>query len=182
MTCIAGIIEEDKIWMGCDTLRSSGSAKFRADTKIVKKDKMILGFSGRVRDIQLIRFGFEIPEQPDDMDDYEYMATVFSSAIRERLKEAGASTITKNEETAALRALVGYKGRLYKLDSDFCVMRIENDYFATGSGEYHAMGSLYSTENFYMTSEERITLALKTAEKFINSVGGPFIVEYLDTQ
>lgn len=177
MTCIVGVVEDGKVWIGCDSMISTGSLSSTIDTKIAKNDEMLFGFTGRVRDIQLIRFGFDIPKQEDDMDDYEYMVTVLSTAVRNRLKEFGASIVKDQEEMGNLGTLIGYRGALYKMDWDFAVRRIESNYYAVGSGTRPALGSLYSTEKTDMTPEDRILLALETAAHFVQSVGGPFTVE-----
>lgn len=181
MTCIVAIAEKDKIWMGCDSLMSTGDGASLIDSKVVKKDNIIMGFAGRVRDINLIRFGFEIPKQEKRIDDYEYMATVFTTAVRERLKEYGAAKITNHEELGQAQILIGYNQRLYNMNSDFALYRVEDTTFAAiGSGEKIALGSLYSTQSSSLKADEKITLALKAAEKFTRSVRGPFVVECLE--
>ncbi|MEX0877430.1 MAG: hypothetical protein WDZ40_01040 [Candidatus Spechtbacterales bacterium] len=180
MTCIAAILDKDAIWMGCDSMISSGDRSSMIDSKIIKKGNIIMGFAGGLRDINLLKFGFDAPNQDKKMSDYEYVATVFSSSIRERLKKFGALNVQDREETGNAHILMGYKKRLYQMYFDFGAERIEGvNFYASGSGASLALGSLYSTENSALTPEERIRLALSAAEKFTRSVGGPFIIEQL---
>ncbi|MDX1608165.1 MAG: hypothetical protein R3251_03070 [Candidatus Spechtbacterales bacterium] len=178
MTCIAAIVEQDTVWMGCDTIMTSGGYARGVDTKIIQRDGIMMGFAGRVRDINLLKFGFEIPPQDKNLDDYEYMATVFSSAVRERLKEFGAAKIDNSEETGRAYAIVAHNKRLYDLSYDFSVSRVEGFNFdALGSGRGEALGSLYTTRYSGLTPEERIRQALSAAEEFTTSVRGPFVIE-----
>lgn len=180
MTCIVAIVEDGKIWMGCDSLRSHGYVVSTIGTKIIKKENIIMGFSGRIRDINLIKFGFEIPTKDEKIDDYEYMATVFTTAIRKRLKEYGAIKINRGEETGRASILIGYNNRIYIISYDFSATRVEDDnFFALGSGQELALGSLHSTLDTKYTPQKRLKLALSAAEKFISSVRGPFFIECL---
>lgn len=180
MTCIVAIVEDGKIWMGCDSLVSYGHIVSIIGTKIVKKENIIMGFAGRVRDINLIKFGFEIPSKDEKINDYEYMATVFTTAIRKRLKEYGAIKIDDSEETGQAYILIGYNNRIYRMSYDFSATRVEDiNFFALGSGQELALGSLHSTLDTKYTPEQRLKLALSAAEEFISSVRGPFFIECL---
>ena len=180
MTCIVGIIDNEKIWMGCDTQVSSGSRKSRTDTKIIRHNDLLLGFSGNARELQLMRFGLEIPEQGEAEEDYEYIAATLTPAIQNRLKDAGAAEIDNNVVSARMSILIGYRKRLYTVSWNFAPLRIESqDYHAIGSGMYYALGSLFSTKDRGLNTESRIRLALETAEEFDRGVSGPFVVESL---
>ncbi len=181
MTCLVAIAEKNKIWMGCDTLITTSTTKDRVDTKIIKKDGVILGLAGNLRDLQLIRFGLEVPEHKEDTSDYEYVAKALTNSIKESLGICDIDHTEDGKGSYNLSVLLGYKSRLYLLRGDFSITRVENhNYAAWGNGFLPAIGSLYTTENMKMTPRERIILALEASEKFINTVERPFVVECLE--
>ena len=61
------------------------------------------------------------------------------------------------------------------MDVDYHVSELNTDYYAEGSGQQVALGSLASTTNI-KTSRKRVRMALEAASKFIMSVRGPFTI------
>ena len=71
--------------------------------------------------------------------------------------------------------MVGYKGRLFKIDSDFQVAEAKQKYNATGCGQGFALGSLFSTKNMEIAPKERLKIALKAAVDNSGGVRPPFV-------
>ena len=69
---------------------------------------------------------------------------------------------------------LGYKDKLYSVESDFQVGESLDNYAACGSGEDFALGSLATTEGLGLSPEERIRVALQAASKFSVSVAPPY--------
>jgi ATP-dependent protease HslVU (ClpYQ) peptidase subunit len=179
MTCIAGLIDNGKVYIGGDSAGVSPSTyglTVRADSKVFKKGEFIFGFTSSFRMGQLLRYKLHTPYHRPEMPVDEYMNTEFVDAIRTCLKEGGYAQVDKGEESGGV-FLVGYRGRLFKIDSDYQVAEGVDNMAACGCGEAIALGSLFSTANFEMAPEMRVKNALTAAERFSAGVRGPFIVE-----
>lgn len=185
MTCIAGIVEGDKIWMGSDSAGVGDlDLRIRVDDKIFIRDKFIFGYCGSFRMGQLLRFSMEVPcndvylASEDKMiklkDDYEFMCTNFIEEVRTTFKEGGYSKIEHNEDTGG-DFLVGYNGNLYSIESDFQVGMVKENYNSVGCGAPFALGALKIMEkNKKLKPEERILNSLEVAQEFSAGVRGPF--------
>jgi len=179
MTCIAGLVYENEVWIGGDSAGVGGwDLRIRKDTKVFKVNgRFLIGYTSSFRMGQLLRFGFSPPEQKAKIPDYEYMCTAFIDAVRKRFKDGGYLEIKDNKESGGC-FLVGYKGRLYAIYESLQVAECVDNYDAVGCGEKYALGSLFMTQNLD-NPEQRILQALKTAEYFSAGVRGPFIIEKL---
>lgn len=174
MTCIIGTIDNGEIYMGADSAGVGGySIKRRKDSKIFINGEFIMGFTTSFRMGQLLRFKFTPPKQKENQDIYEFMVSDFVEGVRQCLKDGGYSKITNNEESGGT-FIVGYRGRLFTIDSDFQVGELFGNYASCGCGSDIALGSLFSTEGKEMKTPERIMLALQAAEEFSAGVRGPF--------
>jgi ATP-dependent protease HslVU (ClpYQ) peptidase subunit len=186
MTCIVGLISEDKVWMGGDSAGVSGlNITVRKDAKVFKNGNFLIGYTSSFRMGQLLRFKFNPPayyaEQYND-DPYKYMCTDFIDAIRKCLKDGGYTRIESNEEKGGC-FLIGFQNRLFCIDSDFQVGEAIADFDAVGCGEQYAKGSLYSTTELNVDYEMELTpefiieQALESAVNFSGGVRPPFIIE-----
>ena len=81
--------------------------------------------------------------------------------------------------TASWSILVGYRGELYAIGDDFSVSVPAREYFAIGSGEDFAHGSLAATKNMsaYHDPQVRVHKAVMTACARRSDCGGQIIVE-----
>ena len=178
MTCIVGIKTEKAIWIGGDSAGVwSYDVTSRADTKVWKKGEFIYGFCGSFRMGQLLRHAFDPP--PNEDEDLErYMVIDFVNEARRCFKEGGYLRVSKRREEGG-EFLVGYRGRLFCVQSDFQVAEARQGYMALGCGESYALGSLYTTDLFEMKPRSRINLALHCANNFSGGVCEPFVIEKL---
>ena len=71
--------------------------------------------------------------------------------------------------------LVGVRGRLFAIYSDYQVAEEALDYMAVGSGEDIALGALYATADLGLSPRARMRIALKAAARFKPGVNGPFV-------
>lgn len=176
MTCIIGLIHDGKIWMGGDSAGASGGRlTVRRDPKIfIKDNKMIMGFTSSFRMGELLQFGLHLPVHY--VETYEYMITDFVDAVRECLKRGGFSEKDKEVEKGG-EFLVGYKGRLFKISSDYQVEEAVLPYNACGSGEDTAMGVIYALKFLGSNNPEKmIRIALSAASEFCSGVREPFTI------
>lgn len=181
MTCVVGIEHEGDVYIGAD---SAGVEEYslaicgRADEKVFLSEsgEFIMGFAGSFRIGQLLRYALTEPEQSVKKDDMAYMVTDFVDAVRTMQKEKGSMSKTDELEAHDAAFLVGYKGKLYCIESDFQVGRPIEGYAAIGCGGQIALGAMYATRTSNMTPEERIELALEAAAEYSAGVRGPFLV------
>jgi ATP-dependent protease HslVU (ClpYQ) peptidase subunit len=175
MTCIVGIVQNGKVYIGGDSAGVAGySITVRADEKVFKKGEFIMGFTTSFRMGQLLRYKLIIPFHKPGVDTYEYMVTEFVEAVRQCLKDGGYSRNNSGEELGGT-FLVGYKGELFTIDGDYQVGKSLLGYDAIGCGEDIAKGSMFTSCRLADVSPDEILLdALKAAEQFSTGVRGPF--------
>jgi hypothetical protein len=172
MTCIVGLVDGGRVWMGGDSAGVAGwDLKVRADRKVFRNGPYVMGFTTSFRMGQLLRHGFAPPAPVADLD--EFMATTFIDAVRERLKAGGwASKENEREEGGAF--LVGTRGRLFEIGSDYQVGENVDGWGAVGCGDQVAHGALYASRG--KVAMDRVVIALSAAERFSAGVRRPFAV------
>jgi len=182
MTCIAGIEHAGKVWIGGDSAGSDGSSlTIRADEKVWVDKGFAFGFTSSFRMGQLLRYkltlALERHEVPvdDAAAEIKFMSTAFIDGVRTVLKEGGYAKVVNGEESGGT-FLVGWRGKLYQVESDFQVGRAVQGFDAVGSGGSWATGALYVLRDGNGTPESKILAALDAAEKLTPYVRGPFKV------
>lgn len=173
MTCIAGLIDNGIVYMGADSagVDNNYNLQIRADSKVFINRGFIIGFTSSFRMGQLLRYQFVPPEMKENQDLFSYMVTDFVEVVRSCLKTGGYVRIENNEDSGGV-FLVGHKGRLFTIESDFQVSETLKPYEAVGCGGNFALGSLYSTEG--IEPKQRLQKALEVAQAFSAGVRGPF--------
>lgn len=185
MTCIVGFTDGKNVWIGGDSAGVAGqNLMVRSDEKVFKNGPMVFGFTSSFRMGQLLRYALKIPDHDPRKDDYAYMCTDFVDAVIACMKTGGYARIESNEIMGGC-FLVGYKGKLYQVESDFQVGARADMYNACGCGQSYALGvmrSMCSRADNITDPERMIIEALETAAYFSSSVVGPFhIVNTLNT-
>jgi ATP-dependent protease HslVU (ClpYQ) peptidase subunit len=175
VTCIAGISQGGKVWLGGDSLGvRNGTKVIFATGKIWQSGEFLMGTCGVSRLCNLARYVFNPPALPADADLDAYMANEFSAAWRGLVKENGMVKTEDGAEYQEGMLLVGVRGALYEMDGFFGASRPMENYTAIGSGDNIALGALYATKG--LRPEKRIKLALEAAAKWDDGVAGPFNV------
>lgn len=182
MTAIVGLIGDGQIYMGADSAGTDGWLRqvSRADKKVFKRKGMLFGFTSSFRMGQLLQYKLDIPLHDPDKDTFAYMVENFVEAVRTCLK-AGGYARKDNEKEEAGTFLVGYKERLFRVDSDYQVGESTGNYDTCGCGSELALGSLYATAKIKsMKPRQRVLGALAAAQEFSAGVRAPFHIEVLD--
>ncbi len=184
MTCIVGLVEGGKVYMGSDSAGSDGfTYSIRQEPKVFRragdKGEMIIGYTTSFRFGQLLEYSLDVPIQPKSMDDHKYMVTLFMDAVRKCLKDGGYMNAkghgtNKNETEEGGTALIGYHGKLWQMEDDFQIALSPSIGDAVGSGVYSAMGALHILTDMVMSPEKKIKKALSVAEACVVTVKGPF--------
>jgi ATP-dependent protease HslVU (ClpYQ) peptidase subunit len=179
MTCIIGFADKDKVYIGGDSAGVSGySIHIRADEKVFRNGPFIMGFTSSFRMGQLLRYVFQPPEQPADMDDRKFMVAVFIPAVKKCFKSGGFQR-SKDGGDRGGAFLVGYKGRLYEIDEDYQVGLLADNVASVGCGESVALGAMYGLAHTKLDPIAKILKALEITSYLNAGVRPPFIVETL---
>lgn len=180
MTCIVGMIDKGAVVIGGDSAGVSGlDLTVRSDQKVFsgKDHSFVMGFTSSFRMGQLLRYKFQKPPHIEGVECFEYMATAFVDAVRQCLKDGGYAK-KNNEEESGGTFLVGYRGRLFRIESDYQVGETTCGYDACGCAQDVARGSLFSTR--MRRIEDRVLSALQAAEQWSASVRRPFKIIRLE--
>lgn len=176
MTCIAGIVDGGRIYIGADSASAGGNGwglDVRADEKVFRNGPCLMGFTTSWRMGQLLRYAFKPPKRKAGTSVHRYMVTTFVDAPRQCLKEGGFQK-TKDEVVQGGDFLVGYAGYLFRICSDYQVGIPHDSFLATECAIDVALGSLHSTKG--MKPRRRILRALEAAECFSAGVRRPFVI------
>lgn len=184
MTCIAGIVEGGRVYLAGDSAGSNDAHQLtlRLDKKVFCRNDlgMIFGCCGSFRMFQLLHHVFAPPLPASEEEDLEhYMATTFVNALRSCFIEGGFAKKKEEREKGGC-FLVGLRGRLFQIESDYQVGESLDGYAAIGSGDNIALGALFATRHLDMSPQQRLTLALEGAQHHITSVRLPFVFECLE--
>jgi ATP-dependent protease HslVU (ClpYQ) peptidase subunit len=172
MTCIVGIREGGRVYIGAD---SAGLADMdlviRKDKKVFVNDGFAIGFTTSFRMGQLLAYAFKPPQMKPNADIMRFMATDFVNAVRECFKSGGWAQRNSDAESGG-NFLVGYKGRLFHVCSDYQVGEVAAGFDAVGCGAEAAIGALYAMPK--MEPRKALLTALSVAEKCSGGVRAPF--------
>ncbi len=173
MTCIVGLVDNGKVYLGGDSLGVAGlDATVRRDKKVFRNGEFIMGFTTSYRMGQLLQYKFTASRKLEATEDpMSYMVNVFVEDVRKCL-ETGGFNKKKDGQDEAGTFLVGFAGRLFRVDSDYQVGESEDGYDSCGCGQAYALGSFFTT--LQHPPEQRIIAALETAEHFSAGVKSPF--------
>jgi ATP-dependent protease HslVU (ClpYQ) peptidase subunit len=176
MTCIVGLVHNGDVYINGDSAGVAGlSVSIRADEKVFGNGPFIMGFTTSFRMGQLLRYKLSPPAQTVHQGDMEYMVTSFIDACRQCFAGNG---FGDKDATVGGNFLVGYKGKLYNIESDYQVGIPQTTYDAVGCGSDLALGAMYATEG--LNPEQRINAALSAASNFSAGVAPPFTILKLE--
>lgn len=186
MTCIIGLATNDgDVYIGGDSAASGNDGQSimrlaHPEVKVFRNGEFLIGCAGSFRNMQLMRYKFNPPKQDDEVDELEYMATTFVDALRDSLIDGGAATVKNGQEEAGYSVfLVGYRGRLFCVYSDYAVEEVLGGIDATGCGREYAIGAMAALKLLLIPPKERILKALEISAEYSKGVRPPFKVEKL---
>ena len=175
MTCIIGLAENDKVYIGADSASVEGwTVRATRLPKVFRVGEFVIGYTDSFRMGQILQHHLKVQDQGDESD-MEYMVRFFVEAVRGCLKEYGYAKVENNTEEGGT-FLVGYKGHLYSVESDFQVNEAADGYAACGCGEKFALGAMKALE--HLLPRQRIRRSLEIAAYFSGAVIPPFKVLY----
>lgn len=174
MTCIVGFVDKEGVYIGGDSAAVSGedlTYNIRSDEKVFTSlnGEFIFGYSTSFRMGQLLRYKLKIPAHPKGMDVTQYMVTLFIDAVKRCFEDNGYTEMMTEEGG---NFMIGYKGKLYVILSDYQVAQPKESFSAIGCGENFALGAMYATVE--KEPIKKIEIALNAAVAFSMGVKPPF--------
>lgn len=172
MSITLGAAENGKVCIGADTLGIYENGEFteRKDKKIFKvDDRFLIAYTGSFRNGQKIKYMFNPPTQDEEINDHAYLCTSFIKNLKKLLAD---------EYQEEWSIIVGYRGNIYTIQSDFQVSFPKDGYDAQGAGYQYALTAYkLLTEYSNLSLKERIKKALNITSNFSYVVRPPFNVK-----
>ena len=181
MTCIVGLVHGDRVIVGGDSagVTQGWGLQARTDSKVGVVGEFAMGFTDSFRMGQVLLYRFKPPPIHAGADLMAYMVGPFIDEVRRTFRAAGYAERLNDRETGGT-FLVGIRGRLFRISSDYQVGESIDRYDAVGCGADIALGSMYSSGllvDFTLHGpKQRILEALAAAEHFSGGVRAPFNV------
>lgn len=149
----------------------------RADEKVFKYGEFLFGFSGSFRVGQLVRYAFHPPKNAKQKSDMEYMVVDFVDSLRFLLEEKGKLLKDESGDSYDSEIVVGFRKKIYVIESDFNVSVSSEKYIASGSGSPYALGALHIlNQNENLHPKVKVEMALKASSQYCPSVKAPFTI------
>jgi ATP-dependent protease HslVU (ClpYQ) peptidase subunit len=164
MTCLVGLIDNDRVFIGGDSAAVAGDAvETRLNRKVFRNGDYVIGFTGSFRVGQLLQYA-TLPDVEGDA-----MEHIVNEIVPLLTRMAGKET----DEILIGVTANGKAGRLFKVSSDYSVAEYDT-YTAAGQGEPYALGRLHGSLG---APEQRVVAALAAAEAHCGAVRAPFHIE-----
>lgn len=181
MTCIVGVVKGGTVWLGGDSAATDGrlNRTIIKDPKVFVKGEVGFGVCGSPKVMDALAHGIELPVQ-DGGDDRAFLISELVPAIREGLIKFDAAGEDKSPFGGGPgiqfegEMLVGYRGKLYKLQGNFQLIHSAEGYDTTGSGGTLALGSLTATKK--MSNPRKRVLAALEASTANAGCAPPFVI------
>lgn len=175
MTAIAGLAQGGRVWLGGDSAGVDGwQLACRRTPKVFRNGPYLVGYTTSFRMGQVLEHSFRPPAPPRRPGHLQrFLVVEWVDTLRSALKAAGWATAKDGQENGGV-FLVGVRGRLFYIASDFAVLEPTDGYDAVGIGDQLARGALYATRG--QRPDRRIRLALLAAQRHSGGVRGPFTI------
>jgi len=174
MTCIVGLIDNDTVHLAGDSSVDFGDDYRQGTTqpKVWRQGQMVLGVSGSYRVLDVIHYNFRPPKREPRRSIHRYLCGPWVDALRKSLKEHGTLERCKGADEMDAEILLGYKGRLWDVDSALHVGESDHPWPAIGVGSPFALGALHATQE--LSVRVRLQSALLAAHEYCHAVSPPF--------
>lgn len=176
MTAIAACVKDGTIYMGGDSAGVAGyGLVIRKDKKVFKNGEFLIGCTTSFRMIQILQYDFTPPKpvEGEADDKHKFMVTRFIPAVREAFKRSGFCKDAINDGGVFI---VGWRGELFVVESDYQVGQLVVPFASCGCGEGYILGSMAALHESAkeMSGSEYVKKSLEIAEKWSAGVRGPF--------
>jgi len=174
MTCIIGLVEDGKLYMGSDSGAMAGwDKRLRKRSKVFKVGEFTVGYTSSFRMGQILQFHLNVRAREEGETVDEYIVRGFIEAVRKALKDYGYTKVESNREEAG-EFLLGYQGHLWNVSDDLQAGENVDGFDAVGCGAPYALAAMKALDG--LPPLARIEKALAISAYFSNGVSGPFEV------
>ena len=180
MTIVACYETEKEYWIASDSVASADDFCSEYGPKVFHKNNYIVGFCMSIRAADIVK---ELNDLPKDIKDTNDFREFRDEVMRGMIEEGGCEPVGKDNDTMShpLELLVISPYGMWHMGSDYQILWIKEGYYAIGSGEEVAMGSLFNSR--VQESEDglgAVKMAVSSAIKHINSCGGNACILSID--
>lgn len=174
MTCVVAIVDKSqKILMGSDSSavdETTHTPHISPKVFVKGEGEFGIGYCHSFRLGQIIEFWFTPPPIPDgEKNLMRYMVMDFIPELKTVL--ADQDYPNHEDEKTEWSLLVGVRGHIFTIESDWHVGFDDIPYAAIGAGSAYALGAIHAAEG---DSKWSLQKALEAAELFSPYVLGPF--------
>ena len=180
MTTIIGIKKDNSVWIGADSIASNGHDKFTvANPKVFKKDNMLIGYTTSFRIGQLLQYSVNTPTDDYGVSAHEYMVTRYIPEVIKCFEENKCLSTDDNNVSVGGDFLVGYRGELFTVQSDFSVNQWLSNFAVVGHGTEYALGAMQILNKIDYLPDDKINMALEAVSNVSVFTVRPFHVMQL---
>jgi ATP-dependent protease HslVU (ClpYQ) peptidase subunit len=196
MTAIVGMVyrdygmplPHDYVYMAGDGIGvgSDGSVQPRRNKKVFTTGEFVIGYAGSYRVGQVIEHQFVPPSLDRSSGSLQsYMVSFFIPALMEAMANHSGVASDDASNPFGANLLVGVRGMLFGIESDYQVSEPDSKFWAIGAGAdlcLGAMSALVGNDGDWVSSKDVpnptkiLGDALSIAARFDTSVGPPFMV------
>lgn len=182
MTCILGLVDSDKVWLGGDSRGTSGTDIRDSENEKVWRanlhgEKILFGAAGQRSVNQFIRHCVPLPSRAFDERKetfVEYFIREWVRTLRDALVKQNIGKIKDGVVDTGGHVLIGRKKKLYIVDSHLSFTELATPIIGIGSGGNFGQGVLWAFRHLKseMKPETKIRTAIRASTEYCNGVGG----------
>ena len=185
MSILVGLIRDKKCYIGADSIAVLGDSKrTNKDGKLFKLgNRMLVGFSGSYRAAQVVKHSIKLPsDRKINSDPFQFIMHDFIPTVRNVLSENECIYMgTEETERFAVSFIIGYKGRLFTVLSDFGVTEVDDSFTAIGCNHEYAIGAMKAYEKAGLLKKNKPFDILRDVLDIVNDysvyVKGPYLFD-----
>ena len=170
MTCIAGLIDGESVYVGSDSESTWGYVRHNCGSKVIRHGDALIAWTGKAAVSEAIKHRLTVPDVPEGGPERWLMVTL-PDKIREVLKAAELWDTNEGHVRGGGALIAAWRGHLVSCDSYLAAYPATRGYVAHGSGGEVAMGALYATEGAG-DAKKRLKTAIKASTMWSVGVGG----------
>lgn len=169
MTCLVAFERAGRVWVGSDSFLGTDDVRDIIDRpKWFRRSGVFVGYAGSFRAAQVVENFATFRKREKGEAELEYLIGVVASAFRKALNAA-------RVRPTATEFLLVYRGKAYRLQDDYSVVRSSHGYATIGAGSEIANGALAVLSDA-LDPKSIVERALQAAERHSTKVGGRFHV------
>lgn len=179
MSCVIGMKKSNGgLVVGGDGLLSDADSQATLATpKVFECGEFLYGAVGSLRNSQILQYNFSAPLIPKTWDTMRYICELWVGSFRKAVTIG--QSLTVKDEIASLeetsQVLIGLRGELFEVQSDFSVFSPERPYLTIGAGQPYVLGALDAfTRHTRLSPRRMVQVALEIAASHCPSVGPPY--------